>query len=148
MRYWAYTIGHADLAPPRDWLSPPPVGWDWHRTEMWFPRSKRPVSISARDRAIICGSRAKGFLAAVEITSETPEEPDHPREGYRGIEYPWVVKHRLLVSKACDENVASPESAGINTRRIQRGPHTELTPDEYERAVAVLVEAAQRAATT
>ena len=28
-----------------EWL----VEWEWHRTEMWFPRTKRPVSISRGD---------------------------------------------------------------------------------------------------
>lgn len=141
MRYWAYTIGHADKEPPDDWL----VAWAHHRTEMWFPRTKRPVSISRHDRAVIYGSRGRGFLAAVEIVGELEERP---QEGYQGREFQWVLEHRLLVAKAADDNVATPESAGISTRRIQRGPHTEITRDEYEHAVAALVAAAQRTATT
>jgi hypothetical protein len=141
MRHWAYTIGHADEAPPPDWLSE----WEHHRTEMWFPRTKRPISISKGDRAVIYGSRGRGFLAAVEITGAGPEKKD--RVGKGGMEFPWVLEHRLLVSKACDDNVAAPESAGISTQRIQRGPHTEITRDEYEHAVEVLLEAARRTAT-
>jgi hypothetical protein len=140
MRYWAYTIGHFDLAPPFEWLSE----WEWHRTEMWFPRTKRPVSISAGDRAVVYGSQGRGFLAAVEVTGQTPEPNTRP--GHQ-VQFPWILKHRLLVSKACDDKVASPESAGISTQRIQRGPHTEIGPDDYERAVAALVAAARRTAT-
>ena len=139
MRFWVYTIGHADKAPPYEWLSE----WEWHRTEMWFPRTKRPASISAGDRAVVYGSQGRGFIAAVEISGHEPEL--NPRAGHRD-RFPWVLKHRLLVSKACDDNVASPEFAQISTQRIQRGPHTEIERDEYERAVAALVDAARRAA--
>lgn len=139
MRYWVYTIGHADKAPPYEWLS----SWEWHRSEMWFPRTKRPTSISAGDRAVVYGSRARGFLASVEITGHAPEP--NPREGHQD-QFPWVLRHRLLVSKACDGNVASPESAGIRTQRIQRGPHTEIDRDEYERAIDALLAAARRTA--
>jgi hypothetical protein len=110
---------------------------------MWFPRTKRPTAISAGDRAVIYGSQGSGFLAAVEITSHEPEP--NPRPGHQD-QFPWVRKHRLLVSKACDDNVASPESAGIRTQRIQRGPHTEIDRDEYERAISALLAAAQRTA--
>jgi hypothetical protein len=140
MRYWVYTIGHSYEAPPFEWLTE----WEWHRTEMWFPRSKRPASISAGDRAVIYGSQAHGFIAAVEITGQAPEP--NPREGHQD-QFPWVLEHRLLVSKACDDNVASPESAGIRTQRIQRGPHTEIERDEYVRAVDALVDAARKTAT-
>jgi hypothetical protein len=111
---------------------------------MWFPPTKRPTGISAGDRAVIYGSRQRGFLAAVEVTGAEPES--NPRPGHQD-RYPWVLKHRLLMSKACDTNVAAPEAAGIAVQRIQRGPHTEITGGEYERAVEVLVEAAQRTAT-
>jgi hypothetical protein len=141
MQYWAYTIGHFNLAPPFEWLSK----WEWHRTEMWFPRTKRPTGISAGDRAVVYGSQAHGFLAAVEITGHEPEP--NPRPGEQD-QFPWILKHRLLVSKACDNNVASPEAAGIRTQRIQRGPHTEINRDEYERAVATLVAAARKTATS
>ena len=140
MRYWVYTIGHFDEAPPFEWLSE----WQWHRREMWFPRTKRPASISEGDRAVIYGSQGRGFLAAVEVVGRTPEpnEDDEHRD-----RFPWVRRHRLLAAKACDGNVASPESAGINTKRIQRGPHTEISPDEYARAVDALLDAARRTAT-
>jgi hypothetical protein len=140
MKYWSYTIGHAHMAPPFEWLSE----WEWHRTEMWFPRSKHPTSISAGDRAVVYASRGHGFIAAVEITGHAPEP--NPRPGHQD-RFPWVLKHRLLACKACDDNVASPESAGIPMQRIRRGPHTELTREEYESAVAVLVAAARRTAT-
>ncbi len=139
-RYWAYTIGHFDEAPPFEWLTE----WEWHRTEMWFPKTKRPRSISADDRAVIYGSQGSGWLAAVEITHSRPERTPRSDHNQR---FPWILKHRLLVAKACDEHVASPESAGISTQRIQRGPHTEIDRDGYERAVAVLLEAARATAT-
>lgn len=141
MRYWAYTIGTLDVAPPREWFDE----WDHHVTEMWFSKNKRPRSISRGDRAVFYGSRASGFLGAVEVTSDAPRpnlsEPNKAR-------FPWVMEHRLLVAKACDDNVATPESAGIKTSRIQRGPHTELDRAEYERAVESLVRAAQLSART
>jgi hypothetical protein len=139
VRYWVYTIGHADEAPPLEWLT----AWEWHRNEMWFPGSKRPVSIARGDRAVIYGSRSSGFLAAVEITADGPVP--NPRPAHNG-RFPWVLGHRLLMSKACDGNVASPEAAGISTRRIQRGPHTEVTREEYRGAVAALLAAAREAA--
>jgi hypothetical protein len=136
MRYWVYTIGVAEQAPPFDWL----VEWEWHRTEMWFPRTKRPASVSAGDRAVVYGSQGRGFLAAVEITGSEPER--NPRADHRD-RFPWILEHRLLVAKASDGNVASPESAGIATARIQRGPHTEIGRDDYGRAVAALLTAAR-----
>ena len=139
MRYWVYTVGLFDKAPPFEWLSE----WEWHRTEMWFPRTKRPVSISPGDRAVIYGSQGHGFIAAVEIIGRKPEP--NPRHGHKD-RYPWILKHRLLVSKACDGNVASPESADIKPQRIQRGPHTEITEAEYGRAIVSLADAARKAA--
>ena len=111
---------------------------------MWFPTNKRPVSVSAGDRAVIYGSRAKGFLAAVEVTGDEPEENTDDDGKAR---FPSVMKHRLLVAKVADNNIASPEAADMNSRRIQRGPHSEINEDEYNRAVAVLLEAAARSAT-
>lgn len=139
VRYWVYTIGHYDEAPPFEWLSE----WEWHRTEMWFPRTKRPRSISAGDRAVIYGSQGSGWLAAVDVTGREPEP--NRRRGHQE-RFPWVLKHRLLVSKACDDNVATPESAGISTKRIQRGPHTEIGCDDYARAVTALLAAARQTA--
>ena len=139
-RFWVYTIGLQDKAPPLEWL----VFWEHHRTEMWFPTNKRPVSVSAGDRAVIYGSQAKGFLAAVEVTGDEPEQNTDEDGKTR---FPYVMKHRLLVAKVADNNIASPEAAGMNSRRIQRGPHSEINEDEYNRAVAVLLEAAGRSAT-
>lgn len=139
-RFWVYTIGMQDKAPPLEWL----VFWEHHRTEMWFPTNKRPASVSAGDRAVIYGSQAKGFLAAVEVTGDEPEENTDDDDKAR---FPYVMKHRLLVAKVADNNIASPEAAGMNSRRIQRGPHSEINEDEYNRAVAVLLEAAGRSAT-
>jgi hypothetical protein len=83
------------------------------------------------------------ILAAVEITGERPEA----NTDVDGVgRYPWVLKHRLLVSKVADGNVATPEAAGISTRRVQRGPHTEISRDEYERALDALLDAARRTA--
>jgi hypothetical protein len=110
---------------------------------MWFPDSKRPVSVSRGDRAVMYGSQGRGFLAAVEITGEGPEANSDADGATR---YPWVLKHRLLVSKVADENIATPEAAGISTRRVQRGPHTEISREEYERAIDALLEAARRSA--
>ena len=110
---------------------------------MWFPTNKRPASISSGDRAVIYGSKAKGFLAAVEIVGHEPEE-NQDEDGK--TRFPYVMRHRLLVAKLADGHVASPEGAGIPSRRIQRGPHTEINADEYSRAVDVLLEAARRSA--
>ena len=93
---------------------------------------------------MIYGSQAKGFLAAVEVTGQKPEE-NADNDGK--TRFPFVMKHRLLVAKVADNNIASPEAAGIASQRIQRGPHTEIDESEYERAVAVLLEAAGRCAT-
>jgi hypothetical protein len=61
----------------------------------------------------------RGFIAAVEVLSEEPERntaDDH---------FIWKLRHRLLVSKAAEGNVASPEAARINPpNRVVRGPHT------------------------
>lgn len=138
-KYWVFTIGLQDLAPPPEWL----IEWDHHRYEMWFPANKRPVSVSAGDRALLYGSKGTGFLAAVEVTSHQPEE--NTNEGGKD-RYPYAMRHRLLVAKIADDNVASPEAAGIDSRKVQRGPHTEISADEYERAVAALLEAARDSA--
>lgn len=138
MRYWVFTIGTRDHAPPVNWLE----GWDWHVNEMWFPSTKRPVSVRAGDRAVIYGSHGRGFIAAVEVTSDQPEPNPRSKEA----RFPWIVKYRLLVSKAADKNVASPDDAGLNPRRVVRGPHTAITAEEYERAVRVMLDAAARTA--
>jgi hypothetical protein len=82
---------------------------------------------------------ARGFIAAVEVTGHEPEENNDVR-------YPWKLSYRLLATKAADDNVASPAQAGINPNRVIRGPHSTIDPDEYERGVAVMLEAAQRSA--
>jgi hypothetical protein len=68
-----------------------------------------------------------------ETASITREENSDPEGRLR---YPSVFKHRLLVSKVADHNISTPESASISTRRVPRGPHTEISREEYERAVA------------
>lgn len=136
LRFWIYTIGHANEAPPREWLAE----WDWHVSEMWFPRTKRPSASTPGDRAVIYASRRRGFIGAVEVIGHQPEP--NPRSDH-AEQFPWTLEHRLLVSKACDDNVASPESVGINPRRIQRGPHTEIDADEDQRAVGALLDAAK-----
>lgn len=135
-RYWVYTIGLQDQAPPSEWV----VEWGHHRTEMWFPRTKRPASIARGDYAVIYGSQAKGFLAAVKVVGEGPE-PNPDPDGHR--RFPYLLRHQLLVAKLADEHVASPHSAGISVQRIQRGPHTEISRDEYRSAVATLLRAAR-----
>jgi hypothetical protein len=142
MRYWVFTIGRKDLPPPRDWLA----YWSHHLTESWFAATKRPVGVSRGDRAIVYGSQARGFLAALEVESDAPEPNTH-RNRAEAERYPYVLRHRLLISKPADENVASPEEAGLNPRRIVRGPHTEISHDEYERCVAALLAAARHSAT-
>jgi len=110
---------------------------------MWFPGTKRPVAISFGDRAVIFGGRARGFLAAVEVVGDGPEENG---DEYGRQQFPYVMRHKLLVAKLGDRNVASSEAAGITLRRIQRGPHTQINETEYEKAVEGLLEAASRSA--
>ena len=137
MTYWVFTVGLRHLAPPEDWLA----AWQHHVNEMWFPDWKRPVSVSRGDRALIYGSQRRGFIAAVEVLSDEPERnaaDDH---------FIWKLRYRLLVSKAADRNVASPEAAGIDPpNRVVRGPHTEISEDDYHRGVAVMLEVAARTA--
>jgi hypothetical protein len=135
-RYWVFTIGTRDLAPPVDWLA----SWPQHVDQMWFPRTKRPVSVSRGDRAVIYGSQGRGFIGAVEVLSSEPEPNESPESGAR--RYPWILRYRLLAAKAADDNVAHPEAAGIATRRVQRGPHTKIEEEEYQRAAAAVLEAA------
>jgi hypothetical protein len=131
MQHWVFTVGLRDLAPPPDWLAV----WRHHVSEMWFPDHKRPVSVHRGDRALIYGSQGHGFIAAVEVLSDEPEPNHDPR-------FEWKLRYRLLVSKAADDNIASPAAAGINPNRVVRGPHTSIEPDEYERGVARMLEAA------
>lgn len=135
MQHWVFTVGLRDQAPPLDWLAE----WGHHVTEMWFPDSKRPVSVSRGDRALIYGSRGRGFIAAVEVLSDQPE----PNSDLR---FRWKLRYRLLVSKAADQNIALPEDAGINPNRVIRGPHSRITDDEYHRGVAEMLTAAGRSA--
>jgi len=139
-RFWVYTIGLQDQPPPLEWL----IEWEHHRSEMWFAKTKRPASISAGDRAVIYGSQAKGFLAAVEVTGEAPEA-NSDADGK--VRFPYVMRHRVLVAKLADNSIAAPENAGIASQRIQRGPHTEIDVDEYARAVQALLAAAELSAT-
>lgn len=131
-RYWVFTIGLRDLAPPVDWLA----RWDHHVEEMRFPRTKKPVAVHAGDRAIIYGSQGRGFIAAVEVISTEPE----PNEG--DDRFPWRLRYRLLVAKAADAHVASPEDAGLNPARVVRGPHTQIDEREYRSAVHSMLAAA------
>lgn len=131
MRYWVFTIGTRDIAPPLNWLAE----WRHHTQEMWFPDHKRPATVGPRDRALIYGSRGSGLLGAVEVTTGEAEPNDDRR-------YRWKLGYRLLISKAADGNVATPESAGIQRRRVMRGPHTEISEDQYRRGAAAVLRAA------
>lgn len=138
-KYWIYTIAGESNPIPAEWL----VAWEHHRIEMWFPGTKRPAGISFGDRAVIFAGRPRGFLAAVEVVGDRPEE-NQDEDGR--AQYPYVMRHKLLVAKLADRNVASHEAADIALRRIQRGPHTEISESEYENVVSVLLEAAGRTA--
>jgi hypothetical protein len=135
MRYWVFTVGLRDQEPPVDWLA----AWRHHVSEMWFPATKRPVSVDRGDRALIYGSRGRGFIAAVEVTGDRPE----PNNDLR---FPFKLPYRLLVSKAADANVALPQDAGIDPRRVIRGPHSGISRDEYNSGVALMLDAATRTA--
>jgi len=135
MRHWVFTIGQRDMAPPVDWLA----RWNHHTHEMWFPRTKPPRAVSQGDRALIYGSQRRGFIAAVEVTGHGPESNDDAR-------YPWRLGYRLLAMKAADEHVASPADARINPNRVIRGPHSKIERDEYQRGVALMLEAALQSA--
>jgi hypothetical protein len=134
-KFWVFTVGMRDAAPPIDWLAQ----WRHHVDEMWFPSTKRPVAVQAGDRAVIYGSQGRGFIAAVEVTSTAPEPNADER-------WTWKLKHRLLAAKAADEHVASPEAAGIDSARVVRGPHTQIDEDAYHRAVAVMLREAGHSA--
>lgn len=135
MQHWVFTIGQRDAAPPLDWLA----RWDHHTHEMWFPRTKPPRAVSQGDRALIYGSQGRGFIAAVEVTGHAPEPNGDPR-------YPWRLAYRLLVMKAADKHVALPSDAGINPNKVIRGPHSRIAPDEYERGVRLMLQAARDSA--
>ena len=62
-RFWVYTISLQDKAPPLEWL----VFWEHHRTEMWFPKNKRPACVSAGDRAVIYGSQAENRVSGRSV---------------------------------------------------------------------------------
>jgi hypothetical protein len=141
MRYWVFTIGLQDEAPPPEWF----YEWGHHLREMWFPNKKRPVSVSAGDRALIYGSQSRGFLGAVSIVSHHPEQNLDDRGQVRE-RFPWKLRYQLLVAKIARGNVASPDDAGINPRKIQRGPHTEISRSEYESGVDALTAAARSVA--
>jgi hypothetical protein len=135
MKCWVFTVGLRDQEPPVDWLAE----WGHHVSEMWFPVTKRPVSVERGDRALIYGSRGRGFIAAVEVTGDQPEPNDDAR-------FPYKLGYRLLVSKAADNNSALSQDADINPSRVIRGPHTEISSDEYHRGVALMLDAAARTA--
>jgi hypothetical protein len=138
VQHWIFTIGTRDQPPPEDWLGE----WGHAATELWFPEKKRPVSVERGDRAVVYGS-SRGFIAAVEVLSEEPEENEDPEGRER---WPWRLRHRLLVAKAADGSVADPEAAGIDPARVWRGPTTRVDEEEYRRAVAALLAAASASA--
>jgi hypothetical protein len=106
---------------------------------MWFSKTKPPRRVRQGDRALIYGSRGRGFIAAVEVTGDEPEKNDDAR-------WPWKLQYRLLAMKAADAHVASPADAGINPNRVIRGPHSSIGPDEYQRGVDLMLDAARRSA--
>jgi len=139
MNHWVFTIGTRDWAPALNWLEQ----WGHLSHEMWFPGSKKPTGITAGDRGVFYGSHGHGFLGAVEVLSEIPEPQTREEDKDR---WPWIMRHRLLVSKAADKNIASPEMAGMTTRRVARGPHTQISAEEYDSAVEQMLRAAARTA--
>lgn len=141
IKYWVYTIGTRDAKPPEGWLAE----WPHHAYEMWFTDTKKPTGISAGDRAIFYGSHGRGFLGAVEVAGREPQ-PNRDKDAGGRKRWPWVLEHRLLVAKAADRHIASPDAAGINARRIARGPHTEIGADEYMAALEQLLAAAAESA--
>ena len=133
MQHWLFTIGVGKVAPPLSWW----VDWQHHRTEMWFPPTKRPVSIEVGDRALLNGSQRKGLLAVVEVVSHEPE----PRE-----RCPGKIRYRLIAAKAADGYASALEDAGINPRSTQRQPHIHISPAQYRAGVESLAQAIGRAA--
>jgi hypothetical protein len=138
VQHWIFTIGSKDEPPPEDWLA----AWGHSPGELWFPEKKRPVSVEQGDRAVLYGS-SRGFIAAVEVVSAEPEENE---DGEARARWPWRLRHRVLVAKAADENVADPEAAGIDPARVRRGPTTRVDEEVYRRIVAAMLAAASASA--
>lgn len=135
--YFAFTIGTAENRVPTDWLS----DWTHHTREVWFPAHKRPVAVTPGSRGVLYGAGLARLIGIVETTSEAPEDnttaagPDYDR-------WPYRIQYRLLVAIRAQAPAPKPADVGISVRRIQRGPHTALTPDEYVRACRGITAAA------
>jgi hypothetical protein len=141
VQHWLFTIGVGKVSPPLSWW----VDWEHHRTEMWFPWTKRPISIDAGDRALLNGSQRRGLLAAVEVVSHEPE-PNETEDDEARERWPWKVRYRLIAAKCADSNLASLEDAGVSPRSTQRQPHIRITPDQYRAGVESLARAIVRSA--
>lgn len=142
-RFWVYCIGTADSPPPVNWLEE----WDHHIHEMWFLATRRPVGISAGDRAVVHGSGDRGFLGVVEVTSSEPG-PNTRGDEYGRERWPYTLQHRLLVGILADSNAPSLDKVGWdNPRRLRRNSHIEIDRETYERVAAAIVDGARRAVT-
>jgi hypothetical protein len=141
VQHWLFNIGVGKTSPPLAWL----VEWEHHRSEMWFPPTKRPIGIEAGDRALVNGSQRRGLLAAVQIVSHEPELNETTEEESRE-RWPWKIRYLLIAAKCADDNLASLEDAQINPRSTQRQPHIHLSPAQYQAGVRSLAAAIIRAA--
>lgn len=141
MSYFAFTIGTAESRIPRDWLS----SWTHHAGELWFPAHKRPVAVTNGSRGVLYGAGVARFVGVVQTLSLTPED----NETARGADYerwPYRIRYRLLVAIPAQAPAPRPSDVDISIRRIQRGPHSELTRAEYARTCDAITAAATQIA--
>jgi hypothetical protein len=137
MAYFAFTIGTAERRVPTDWLS----AWTHHTREVWFPAHKRPVAVTPGSRGVLYGAGLARLIGIVETTSQAPED-NTTAAGADYERWPYRIQYRILVAVRAKAPAPRPAAVGISVRRIQRGPHTELTRDEYVRACAAIATAA------
>lgn len=133
---WAFNIG---AEAPADWLA----AWRHHTEEMWFTPNKRPSGVRQGDRAVINGGRDRLFIAVVQIVSDDPEPNSDP---HGRAQYPWILRHQLLVAIRADRNAPSLEDVGWeNPRSLLRQPHVTISNTMYERVSKAIIASASRA---
>lgn len=134
--YWAFNIG-ADAG--ADWLA----DWRHHTAEMWFTPNKKPTGVRQGERAVINAGRDRLFVAAVQVVSAKPE----PNRDAGGAEqYPWILRHRLLVAIRADHNAPSLEDVDWEDRRsLFQNPHVKISAAMYERVSGAIIRGAGRA---
>jgi hypothetical protein len=126
--YWLKAIGHAKGPLPDAWLEASTASL--RRTG--FPRRPR---MEPGDRLIYYASVWRAVFAAVEVVSD-------PAQTRPGTRWPWTVDVEPLIAIPLLDRAPPVEAIGVPARSMSQQSHIRLSPEQYARAVEVMISVA------